>query len=111
MSVAERHQLKVKTASVKRIRKELLYYEKEVVEEQEKVDKMKDDNEDPHVLRQAENCLAETKAMVPDSKVRLDTAVADLKTLLGTLTDSLKGSEELLAAEEVLSEAEPLVEA
>lgn len=46
-------QCKVKTASVKRLHKEFLYYEKERDREQARVDKMKADNADASDLKQA----------------------------------------------------------
>ncbi len=45
--------LKVKTASLKRVQKELAMYEKERDKEQGKVDKMKAEGADPHDLKQA----------------------------------------------------------
>ena len=46
-------QLKIKTNSLKRLHKELSYYEKEREREASRFSKLKEDNADPHDLRQA----------------------------------------------------------
>ena len=54
MSQAEMiKQLKVKTSSVKRLHKEVAYYEKEKEKEQARVDKMKEEGADASDLKQA----------------------------------------------------------
>lgn len=54
MSAAEAlKQLKVKASGLKRIQKELGYYEKEHAKEQQRVDKMKAEGKDPHDIKQA----------------------------------------------------------
>ena len=46
-------QLKIKTASVHRIRKELAFYEEDAVREQKRFEKLKADGVDHHDLQQA----------------------------------------------------------
>ncbi|GMH37074.1 hypothetical protein BSKO_04947 [Bryopsis sp. KO-2023] len=109
MSAQELRQLKIKTGSVKRLRKEMDYYAKEVQEEHEKVEKLKSQGVDPPNLQQAEMVLAESKAMIPDTKQRLEAAIADLKKFLEESEKELSGAEELGTANEILADAEAAV--
>lgn len=115
-------QLKIKTGTVKRLRKELAMYEEEQKKEGEKVQKLKDEGADPHDIKYAvsrvdylcphsnlkhrqifqEGILAESAAMVPDTRQRLGAAFAELQSLSDECLQSLEGTEELqLALEEV----------
>eukprot|EP00386_Alphamonas_edax_P010336 GDKI01033468.1.p2 GENE.GDKI01033468.1~~GDKI01033468.1.p2 ORF type:complete len:147 (-),score=56.41 GDKI01033468.1:43-483(-) len=82
--------IKVKHGVLKRIRKELLAYRKEEVNMREKVQKMKDENKDPHDIRQQENVLGETLMMIPDSARRLKDAYLDMEGAL-PLAEQLAG--------------------
>lgn len=104
-------QLKLKTGVLKRTSKELKMYETERVKEQAKVDKMKAENADPYDIKQAvstphgagnapvvldifdpdtcnrlllpqEHVLQEAVMMVPETRLRVETAFADLKAHL-----------------------------
>jgi tubulin-specific chaperone A len=72
------NQLQIKVNVVKRIQKEEQYYLKEMVEVQEKIDKMEADGKDFYEVRQVKQSLQETKDMLPDVKKRLTQAVQDL---------------------------------
>lgn len=87
--------LKIKTATCKRIIKELHSYEKEVEREAAKTADMKEKGADPYDLKQQENVLAESRMMVPDCHKRLESALADLKGALAELEESTqeKGQE------------------
>eukprot|EP00026_Physarum_polycephalum_P017343 Phypoly_transcript_18544.p1 GENE.Phypoly_transcript_18544~~Phypoly_transcript_18544.p1 ORF type:complete len:105 (+),score=23.63 Phypoly_transcript_18544:347-661(+) len=81
--MAEAKQLSIKTNAVKRIHKEIGSYEKEANQQQEKVNKMKGDPKyDDHDIRKQEEVLAETAAMIPDAKKRLENATKDLLSFL-----------------------------
>ncbi|KAL0538436.1 hypothetical protein IC582_027455 [Cucumis melo] len=80
--------LKIKTATCKRILKELFSYEKEVEREASKTADMKEKGADPYDLKQQENVLAESRMMVPDCHKRLEVALADLKEALADLEKS-----------------------
>mmetsp|Transcript_23771 Transcript_23771/g.61012 ORF Transcript_23771/g.61012 Transcript_23771/m.61012 type:complete len:112 (+) Transcript_23771:186-521(+) len=101
-------QLKIKTGSVKRLRKELTMYEKEHEKELARVDKMKADDADPHDLKHAENVLSEAAMMLPDCRQRLEAALGDLVAFVEEIGDSLKEDEceELKTAKEVIADAE-----
>ncbi|XP_047315009.1 tubulin-folding cofactor A [Impatiens glandulifera] len=76
--------LKIKTATCKRIVKELHSYEREVEREAAKTADMKEKGADPYDLKQQENVLGESRMMIPDCHKRLEAALADLK---GTLAE------------------------
>ncbi|EFN54270.1 hypothetical protein CHLNCDRAFT_15558, partial [Chlorella variabilis] len=76
---ADKRTLKVKTGVVKRLRKELDMYQQEVQTEQAKVQKLKNEGADPHDIKYAENILAESSAMLPDTRQRLEEAFRELQ--------------------------------
>ncbi|GAV65318.1 TBCA domain-containing protein [Cephalotus follicularis] len=79
--------LKIKTATCKRIVKELNSYEKEVDREAAKTADMKEKGADPYDLKQQENVLAESRMMIPDCNKRLEASLADLKGTLAELEE------------------------
>ena len=89
----------------KRMVKEVNAYEKEVEENEARIQKMRDDGKDPYDIRKQEEVLQESYMMVPDSKARMENAVGDLE---GAIADC-EGAEDLDA--EVLEEAKQLVAA
>ncbi|EFJ48599.1 hypothetical protein VOLCADRAFT_104653 [Volvox carteri f. nagariensis] len=99
---------KVKTNSVKRLHKELGYYEKERDKEQARVDKMKAAGADISDVKQAENVLQESAMMIPQTRQRLEAALAELQSFVVENVEDLKETEELQAAKDTLSEIEKL---
>ncbi|XP_042424669.1 tubulin-folding cofactor A-like [Zingiber officinale] len=86
--------LKIKTATCKRILKELRSYEKEVEKEAAKTADMKEKGADPYDLKQQENVLAESRMMIPDCHKRLEASLSDLKGILAELKEqNLQGAE------------------
>ena len=65
-----------------RLIKEAAYYEREVQENEAKLDQMKKDNRDPYDIKKFEEVLGESYMMVPDSKGRLDRAIEDLSSFV-----------------------------
>lgn len=110
MSDQRAKQLKIQTGVVKRIIKEKLMYEKEVVQTENRIQKMKDEGRDEYDIRKMGEVLAESKMMGPDCIKRLSTAVEDLKTKMSD-ADELKETEEYKEAIKHLSEAEKVLEA
>lgn len=106
MSAAEvlKH-LKVKASSVKRLHKELSYYESERDKEQTKVDAMKASGADASDLKQAENVLQESAMMIPQTRQRLEAALTDLQQYLAENGEDVKDSEEHTLAQEVIAAA------
>ncbi|KAL7299786.1 tubulin-specific chaperone A isoform X2 [Trichogramma pretiosum] len=106
MSDARLRQLRIKSGVVKRLAKEKVTYEKEATEQHEKIQKLKEQNKDSHVIKKQEEVLQESLMMIPDCQRRLLKAFEDLKRVLSTEED-LKESEEYIDAEEALKTAEP----
>jgi tubulin-specific chaperone A len=87
MSAAdENRKLKIQIGVCKRLTKEVLSYEKEVMTNEAKIQKMKDDGKDPYDIKKQEEVLGESYMMVPDSKNRLDAALFELASLIVCIT-------------------------
>ncbi|EHA8587137.1 putative Tubulin-folding cofactor A [Cocos nucifera] len=107
-NMATLRNLKIKTATCKRILKELHSYEKEVEKEAAKTADMKEKGADPYDLKQQENVLAESRMMVPDCCKRLEAARADLKGTLAGLKESNQQGIEIEEADGIITEVEAL---
>jgi len=70
--------LKIKTGVLTRVKKELAMYEKEVVTEGAKLEKMKAEGADAHDVKQQDQVLGESKMMITDCETRLENAFNDL---------------------------------
>ncbi|KAK9792229.1 hypothetical protein WJX73_000121 [Symbiochloris irregularis] len=111
MSNQEARQLKIKTGSVVRLKKELALYLKERDSEQQRVNALKQGQADKHDIKHAEDVLAEASMIVPDTRQRLEAAVKDLAKLLEELKESpgVAGSQEQQTAAQAKLEAEQLI--
>lgn len=97
--------LKIKTGSVKRLLKEASYYKKELGESEERLQQMRDAGLEAAELKQAENVVGESRAMIPESAARLESAVADLQAFVEDNAAEIAGTPELAAAQEQLDAA------
>ncbi|KAA8515820.1 hypothetical protein F0562_018569 [Nyssa sinensis] len=108
-SMATLRNLKIKTATCKRIVKELHSYEREVEREAAKTADMKEKGADPYDLKQQENVLAESRMMIPDCRKRLEASLADLKGTLAELEESnQKEGPEIDEAQSTIADVEKL---
>lgn len=107
MSEAQR-QLKIKTGSVRRLAKEVVMYKKDEQTETDRVSRMKAAGGDPSDIKHAEQVLAEAAMMVPDTRQRLETALADLHQCLSQ-SSKVQESEEYQQAKQTASEAEAVL--
>ncbi|CAN8070702.1 unnamed protein product [Agarophyton chilense] len=98
--------LKIKTAVVQRITKELDSYYEELEGNRKKVEQIRCSN-DHSKLKQMENVLGETQCMIPDTTTRLSNAVDDLSALLNDpdIKTRLDGTKELESATAAVSTA------
>eukprot|EP00112_Aurelia_sp_Birch-Aquarium-sp1_P010424 Seg2224.3 transcript_id=Seg2224.3/GoldUCD/mRNA.D3Y31 product="Tubulin-specific chaperone A" protein_id=Seg2224.3/GoldUCD/D3Y31 len=96
-------QIKIKTGVVKRLNKEKGMYEKEVKDQESKVESMKSAGKDEHEIKQQLEVLNESKRMIPDSARRLRTAYTELTQLLEKETD-LNETEDYKVAKDLLQE-------
>mmetsp|Transcript_17382 Transcript_17382/g.25391 ORF Transcript_17382/g.25391 Transcript_17382/m.25391 type:complete len:115 (-) Transcript_17382:73-417(-) len=98
--------LRIKLGSCKRLAKEVASYEKEVVDNEARVQRMREEGKDPYDIRKQEEVLAESQMMVPDSRGRLTRALEDLDAFLeenGEDAD-IAGSENLENARKLLAD-------
>ncbi|GIL82774.1 hypothetical protein Vretimale_8334 [Volvox reticuliferus] len=102
-------QCKVKTSSVKRLHKEVGYYEKERDKEQARVDKMKAEGAESSDIKQAENVLQESAMMIPQTRQRLEAALAELQSFVAENEEDIKDAEELQVARDTLAEIEKML--
>ncbi|XP_060617607.2 tubulin-specific chaperone A [Anolis sagrei] len=75
-------QIKIKTGVVKRLAKEMVMYEKEAKQQEEKIEKMKTEDPDDYSIKKQMEVLQESRMMIPDCQRRLEAARADLVQLL-----------------------------
>ncbi|KAJ3300079.1 hypothetical protein HK104_004801 [Borealophlyctis nickersoniae] len=101
--------LKIKTGVVKRTAKELAAYRKEAEKQQERINKLIADGADDADIKKQNEVLEETNQMFPDCNRRLVAAHKELTDLVAAITkgtdEGAKASEELMAAQAVLAEA------
>ncbi|KAG0719198.1 Tubulin-specific chaperone A [Chionoecetes opilio] len=90
-------QLRIKTGVLKRCCKELIMYQKEGVQLQEKIKKMQDEGQDVYYIKKQDQLLQETNTVIPDCQKRFNKAHHDLKTLVEE-EKSVEESEEYKAA-------------
>ncbi|KAK2077145.1 hypothetical protein QBZ16_004779 [Prototheca wickerhamii] len=74
-------------------------YVDEQAKETQKVEKLRSDGADPHDIKYAENILAESSAMIPDTRQRLEQACEQLQA---ALEDAPPNVPEVAAAQEEL---------
>lgn len=96
--------IKIKSGVVKRIAKEKVVYEREVEEQKEKIQKLKQQGKDEYDIRKQEEVLQECLMMIPECKRRLIKAFEDLQNIINNEPD-LKETEECAAALKILDEA------
>ncbi|KAI8466112.1 MAG: tubulin binding cofactor A [Monoraphidium minutum] len=98
--------IKIKTNTLKRLQKEFSYYLTEKDKEQTRVDRLRAEGADTHDLKQAENVLAESAMMIPETRQRLEAALSDLQAFVCDNDQDAAGSTELDAARTAIEEAQ-----
>ncbi len=87
MSTANDKRLKVQIGVVKRMNKEVAAYEKEVEDNEARVQKMRDDGKDEYDIKKQEEVLAESHMMIPDSNNRLEAAMEKLGEIMAEVEE------------------------
>uniref|UniRef100_A0A2K6W7A9 Tubulin-specific chaperone A n=1 Tax=Onchocerca volvulus TaxID=6282 RepID=A0A2K6W7A9_ONCVO len=91
----------IKTGVVKRLVKELCYYEKEEEKLMNKLQTMQAGGDvDEHILKKQVELLQETKQMIPECARRLMNSIENLKKVIGEHEAVLQGTSECIAAAE-----------
>merc|ERR550514_1191594 len=88
MATADLKELKKKTGSCARCVKDLVYSEKEIKSQQERIEKVKaDDEKDEHDVKKQEEVLAEYEMGKADEYERLKKYMDDLEELIGIISE------------------------
>ncbi|PKI82688.1 hypothetical protein MVES_003445 [Malassezia vespertilionis] len=103
---AQKRQLSIKTGVVKRLSKEVHMYTDECKEQEAAVKKAIDEAQEPWEVRRQEGLLKDSAQMIPDTKRRLQDAVADISTFIEGLTEDSKGTEEFKSALQAIENAQ-----
>ncbi|VDP16641.1 unnamed protein product [Onchocerca flexuosa] len=91
----------IKTGVVKRLIKELCYYEKEEEKLMNKLQTMQAGGDvDEHILKKQVELLQETKQMIPECARRLTNSIENLKKVIGEHEALLQDTSEYIAAAE-----------
>lgn len=70
MSDPRVRQIKIKTGVLRRLTKEKTSYEKEINQQKLRIEKLRGEGKDEHVLKKEEEVLQESFMMIPDSHRR-----------------------------------------
>lgn len=81
-AVRVQRQISIQSGVVKRLTKEVGYYQKESAAEQATLEQWEANGTDEHKVRQQRTVVSQALAMVPDTAQRLESAVTNLKSLL-----------------------------
>eukprot|EP01071_Lankesteria_metandrocarpae_P002176 Lankesteria_metandrocarpae@DN2137_c0_g1_i1.p2 len=79
---AKAKDIRIKLGILKRMTKEVQNYEKEMKEQEATVQSMKDAGKEPSDIKQAHNCLQDTKRVLPKSRESLSKTWFGLHALL-----------------------------
>ncbi|CAI2384935.1 unnamed protein product [Moneuplotes crassus] len=112
MDKATARQIKIKTGVLKRSVKDYSYYQEEAKKEEEKLDKLKEDEAEEHDITQQTNVMQESLDMLPHCKAKIESALEDLKGVIADHedTDEFKDSEEGQTAVGLITEASAFLE-
>ena len=91
-------QLKIKTGSVSRIVKDHISYKKEKTQLEEKIEKLKADGAEEGMIKRVEQDLADTIAMLPSLKTKIEEAIDALEEVTGTAEENGLATEEFKEA-------------
>ncbi|GFU04878.1 tubulin-specific chaperone A [Nephila pilipes] len=97
-----------KIDEITRITKEVYYYEKEVVREKQRLEKLKNEGKDEYVLKNQEEVIRESARMVPYCMNELQAAYTELKALLES-ESNLSETEEYQTSTTILKDAGALL--
>mmetsp|Transcript_15316 Transcript_15316/g.25573 ORF Transcript_15316/g.25573 Transcript_15316/m.25573 type:complete len:130 (+) Transcript_15316:90-479(+) len=104
-------QLRIQLGVCKRMVKEVASYEKEVLTNEEKVQKMRDEGKDPYDIRKQEDVLQESYMMIPDSKSRLEKSIHELTSMVREISADPELDATILGeAEEIIATNTPAEE-
>ncbi|KAJ1436176.1 tubulin binding cofactor A-domain-containing protein [Ochromonadaceae sp. CCMP2298] len=103
-------QLQIQLGICKRMVKEVDSYEKEVIVNEGRIQKMNDDGKDPYDIRKQEEVLQESYMMIPDSKARLEKTILDLMGMVEEMAGNAEVEGTLLAEAHAMIAQNAIVE-
>jgi tubulin-specific chaperone A len=104
-------QLKIKSGIVKRITREFESYQKEIVKDKDRIEKLRDNGAGEHEIRKQEEVLQETISMVPNTRKRLQDALEELTNFMkdNDTVEDLITSEEWTEATTIVGKAQETI--
>jgi len=88
--------LKILLNSLKRLKKEVNYYNKELNENNIKLNKMKEENKDKYDIKKQQEIVDETNMMIPDATKRLQNKINDFENFMQDAQFELNLDEEIM---------------
>ncbi|KAJ2726352.1 hypothetical protein GGI07_000666 [Coemansia sp. Benny D115] len=98
-------QLTIKTGALRRLLKDRQGYIDEIPRQQAHIKSMRDENKHDADIRKQNEVLEETVNMVPHIEAHITKYVQDLENLVATIPDTEKESDEFVAAQKIIEEA------
>ena len=88
--------LKIRINSLKRLKKEYLYYNKELIDNENKLNNMKKDGMDEYDIKKQQGIVDETKLMIPNVKKRLQDRIEGFEIFIQDAQFDLNLDEETM---------------
>lgn len=88
--------LKILLNSLKRLKKEVKYYNNELIENENKLNKMVEEDKDKYDIKKQQEIVDETKMMIPDATKRLQNKINDFENFIQDAQFDLNLDEELM---------------
>jgi tubulin-specific chaperone A len=88
--------LKILLNSLKRLKKEAIYYNKELIDNENKLNNMIREKKDKYDIKKQEEILDETKLMIPNAKKRLQNKIDEFENFVQDAQFDLNLDEETM---------------
>lgn len=88
--------LKILLNSLKRLKKEVTYYNKELIENESKLNKMIEENKDEYDIKKQQEIADETKMMIPNAAKRLQDKIFEFENFMQDAQFDLNLDEETM---------------
>ena len=88
--------LKILLNSLKRLKKEAIYYNKELIDNENKLNNMIEEEKDNHDIKKQKEIVDETKMMIPNAKKRLQNKIDEFENFVQDAQFDLNLDEETM---------------
>lgn len=88
--------LKILLNSLKRLKKEVTYYNKELIENENKLNKMIEESKDEYDIKKQQEITDETKMMIPNATKRLQDKIFEFENFIQDAQFDLNLDEETM---------------